>query len=102
MLAETSGAPLTQCNQGSRISHPAADVQDLAASFRVAKLPGQQSGQVSRVKAIPDLTASAAEADILQRPARMVGMNPKTENALVGFSELAGAGEDAATIDMDW
>ena len=28
-------------------------------------------------------------------------MNPKGENALVGFAELAGTGQDAATIHVD-
>ena len=49
----------------------------------------QQGGQVARMKGVPHLIAGAAEADIAQRPAAQVGVDPVGEDPLLGRAELA-------------
>jgi hypothetical protein len=53
------------------------------------------------MEAVADLMAVSAEADVFQWPATKVTVYPIRKNALIGASELTGAGEYAATVDED-
>ena len=58
-----------------------------------------QWGQIARVEAVADLVTLSIETDVAQRSAAEVAVDPIRENALVGPTELAGAGHDSAAID---
>ena len=53
------------------------------------------------MEAVADLVAEAVEADVFQRAAFAPGVDPESEDALVGLAELAGAGHHAAAVDPD-
>ena len=67
--------------------------------LRGEDLVEDQGGQVARVEAVADLVALAIEADVAQRPAAEVAIDPVGEDTLVGSTELAGAGHDTAAVD---
>ena len=58
-----------------------------------------QGGQVARVEAVTDLVAFTIEADVAQRSAAEVAIDPVGEDTLVGPAELARAGHDSAAVD---
>ncbi len=59
----------------------------------------EERHEVAGMETIADLIATPAKADVFKRAAAEVGVEPIGEDALVGTAELAGAGEDAATVD---
>jgi len=69
--------------------------------LRGEDLVEDQGGQVARVQAVANLVALTIEADVAQRPAAKVAIDPVGEDSLVGSTELAGAGHDTAAVDKN-
>ena len=67
--------------------------------LRGEDLVEDQGGQVARVEAVADLVALAIEANVAQRSAAEVAINPVGEDSLVGTAELPRAGHDSAAVD---
>ena len=67
--------------------------------LRGEDLVEDQGGQVTRVEAVADLVALAIEADVAQRSAPQVGIDPIGEDSLVGSAELASTGHDSAAVN---
>src|SRR5689334_22041234 len=61
-------APFAKLRQRDAVLHAPADVDNLAGFFRMLKLTGHQAGQVTGMQTITDLLASAAKAQVPQRP----------------------------------
>ena len=76
---------------------------DGAGFFRATEIDllQEERGDISRMQAVADLESRSAEADVFQRTLSAPGVDPKGEDALVCFTELSRAGEDAAAIDPD-
>src|SRR6516164_5413176 len=51
------------------------------------------------MKSVPDLQPVSPETDIAERSARTPGVQPERKNALFRRAELAGPGQNTATID---
>ena len=66
---------------------------------RVEQLALDQVDQVLDVEQVADLLALAAEADVGERVAEVVGEHPVGEDALVDLAHLPGAGDHAAAVD---
>ena len=62
----------------------------------------EKAGEVLRVKGVADLQAVTAEAEVAQGAFFTPGVDPVGDDALIRAAKLAGAGEDAATVDPDW
>ena len=58
-----------------------------------------QGGQVAWVEAVADLVALAIEADVAQRSAAEMAIDPIRKDTLVGSTELPRAGHDSAAVD---
>ena len=63
------------------------------------KLFLKEGKQVSRMKAVTNLGATAIEADIFQGLLFFPGTDPKGEDSLIGSAELTSAGQNTATVD---
>ena len=61
----------------------------------------EKAGEVLGVEAVAHLVSRAPEADIFEGATAEPGVQPETEDALIGATELAGAREDAAAVDPD-
>ena len=59
----------------------------------------QERDEVAGVEAVADLVSLAVEADVFEGLFLRPAVDPVAEDALVGFAELSGAGQDAATVD---
>src|SRR5262249_27112883 len=57
--------------------------------------------EIPRVKAVADLMAQSAEADVRERSASCPAVNPVGEDALVAAAELARTGQHTTTADPD-
>ena len=93
------GGELTEgpCGLGS-----AGEIKDSLSGGELSlgeDLVEDQGGQIARVEAVADLVALTIEADVAQRSTAEVAVDPIGEDALVGSTELTGAGHDAATVD---
>ena len=66
---------------------------------RVEQLALDQVDQVLDVEQVAHLLALAAEADVAERVAEVVGEHPVGEDALVDLSHLPGAGDHPAAVD---
>ena len=51
------------------------------------------------MQAIADLVALTIEADVAQRPAAEMAIDPIGEDSLVGSAELASTGHDSAAVN---
>ena len=51
------------------------------------------------MQAVAHLMAAAVKADVFQRTAAQVRIDPKGKNPLVGLAELSRTGQDAAAVD---
>jgi len=58
-----------------------------------------QGGQVARVEAVADLVALAIEADVAQRSAAEVAIDPVGEDSLIWTAKLTSAGHDSAAVN---
>ena len=65
----------------------------------IEQLALDQVDQVLDVEQVAHLLALAAEADVAERVAEMVGEHPVGEDALVDLAHLPRAGDDAAAVD---
>ena len=72
---------------------------DLAGG--IVDLSEEKAGEVVGVEAVAHLVSRAPEADIFEGATAEPGVQPETEDALIGATELAGACEDAAAVDPD-
>jgi hypothetical protein len=63
------------------------------------KLFLEKGKQVSRMKAVSNLRATAIEADIFKGLLFFPRANPKGEDSLIGSTELASARQNTATVD---
>src|SRR5579862_16773 len=100
MRTEARIAPGIELRQGHRIFRAASrSVDALAGRTLRLHLSVQQSGQVAGVKTIPDLLAGAIEADITQRAAPQMRVDPVCKDPLVRCAELTGARQNATAID---
>ena len=63
------------------------------------KLFFEQGKQVSWMKAVTNLGATAIEADVFQGLLFFPGTDPKGEDPLIGSTELASARQNTATVD---
>src|SRR5712692_8686825 len=99
---ETLLAPQAKLREREAVSETPSDVDEpLDRVRRGVHLFYQQRKQILWMKIVPDLVPGAAEPDVLQGLLVAIGVNPEGEDALVGFPELSGAGENTATIDED-
>lgn len=67
--------------------------------WRGKDLIQNQGGQIARVQAVADLVTFPIEADVAERPAAEMAVDPVGEDTLVGATELSSSGHDAATVD---
>jgi hypothetical protein len=61
----------------------------------------KERDEVAGVEAIADLLPGSAEADVFELAGGSPGVDPVGEDSLVGFSKLAGSGEDSTAVDPD-
>ena len=101
--AELCVAPRGELAKGHRRRRAAGDVGEAIGGGELGRgeLLFEERDEIARVEAVADLVAVAAEADIFERAAAQVGVEPVGEDALVGAAELAGTGEDPAAVHED-
>lgn len=95
-------APCGQLAEGHGGFGSTGEVDDSIGGCEFSRgedLVEDQGGQVAWVEAVADLVALAIEADVAQRPAAEVAINPVGEDSLVGTAELPRAGHDSASVD---
>lgn len=97
-------APSGEFGEGEAVEQSAADVAEAGLGRRAGAslhLLDEKAGEVLRVKGVSDLQAVTAEAEVAQGAFFTPGVDPVGDDALIRAAELAGAGEDAATVDPD-
>src|SRR5579859_5776080 len=100
MFAKPFNTPAAELQQRKRISRSAAKIEN--PGFRLAmiiKLFEQQRHQIARVQHITRLMAVTAETNVFERATAQAGINPETDDALIGSSELSRARQQAAAVD---
>src|SRR5690242_9908400 len=100
MFAKPFIAPAVELQQRKRISRSAAKIEN--PGFRLATiihLFEQQRHQIARVQHITRLMAVTAETNEFERATAQAGVNPKTDDALIGSSKLSCARQQAAAVD---
>ena len=65
------------------------------------QLRQQHRHQVARMQAVAHLMAAAVKADVFQRPAAQVRIEPERKDALIRFAKLPRARQHAAAVDPD-
>ena len=102
MMAKSFITPNSELAEGNGGFGSAGEVDDSIGGCEFSRgedLVEDQGGQVAWVEAVADLVALAIEADVAQRPAAEVAINPVGEDSLVGTAELPRAGHDSAAVD---
>jgi hypothetical protein len=104
--AKSGATPVTQLRQRDRILGTSRKITDThidpilwIGGLLTLKLFLEKGKQVSRMKAVTSLGATAIEADIFQGLLFFPGPDPKGEDPLIGSTELASARQNAAAVD---
>ena len=95
-------APSSELPEGHRGFSSAGEVDDSVRGCEFSRgedLVEDQGGQVARVEAVADLVALTIEADVAQRSAAEMAIDPVGEDTLVGTAELPRTGHDSAAVD---
>ena len=102
MATEALVAPGGELAEGHRGFGSAGEIDDSVGGRERSleeNLVVDQWGQIARVEAVANLVALAIEADVAQRSTAEMTVDPIGEDALVGSTELPGAGHNAAAVD---
>ena len=100
LVAGQLAADLGRLQQREAALAAAADVDGAPVPGPlVEQLALDQVDQVLDVQQVAHLLAPAAEADVAERVAEVVGEHPVGEDALVDLAHLPGAGDHAAAVD---
>ena len=100
LVAGQLAADLGRLQQREAALAAAADVDRAPVpALGVEQLALDQVDQVLDVEQVADLLALAAEADVAERAAEVVGEHPVGEDALVDLAHLPGPGDHAAAVD---
>ncbi len=102
MATEALVAPSGELAEGHCGFGSAGEIKDSVGGRELSlgeDLVEDQSGHVARVEAVADLVALTIEADVAEGSAAEVAIDPIRKNALVGSTELTGAGHDTAAVD---
>ena len=91
MRAEGGVTPSRELAERHGGSGAAGDIGEAigGGEFGRGELFFEERDEVARMEAIADLMAEAAEADVVERTAAEVGVEPIGEDALIGAAELA-------------
>ena len=99
-LPVSAAADLGRLQQREAALAAAADVDGAPVPrLRVEQLALDQVDQVLDVEQVAHLLAAAAEADVGERVAEVVGEHPVGEDPLVDLAHLPGPGDHAAAVD---
>src|SRR5207245_8172791 len=100
LVAGQLAADLGRLQQREAALSPAADIDGAPVPLlRIEQLQLNQVDQVLHVEKVANLLALAAEADVFERLAEVMGKHPVGEHPLVDPSHLPGTGDDTAAID---
>lgn len=102
MVAKAFIAPSRELAEGHRGFCSPREINDSIGRSELLRgkdLVQNQGGQIARVQAVADLVTFPIEADVAERPAAEMAVDPVGEDTLVGTTELSSSGHDAATVD---
>ncbi len=104
MATETIGAPSGELAEGHCGFGSAGEIDHSLIGRELSlreDLLEKQRHQIAGVEAVADLVALAIEADVAERAAVEVGVDPIGEDTLIGATELPSSGHDSTAVDKN-